>query len=170
MSQSGTVSDSGLEPRFGNSQDAAPPPHPLDGEWFLNLDGKGFGPYTGHKLKEFVADGRVTADSQVARKGSSDWTRMADDLLLGSLFASRLPAQAQRDVSAVTAQEGATIVQVTNNLAPNPAPALLVGDAAAKSAGVALLLSILICGVGQMYNGQVGKGILGIMAQVPQAI
>lgn len=36
---------------------------------------------------------------------------------------------------------------------------LASGDAAPKSPGVALLISFLICGGGQMYNGQVGKGI-----------
>nr|WP_150111299.1 MULTISPECIES: NINE protein [Mesorhizobium] len=34
------------------------------------------------------------------------------------------------------------------------------GTAANKSAGVALILSLLICGLGQFYNGQIGKGIL----------
>jgi TM2 domain-containing membrane protein YozV len=45
---------------------------------------------------------------------------------------------------------------------PNMAHAalLLSGPTAQKSPGVALLLSLLICGVGQMYNGQIAKGIL----------
>jgi TM2 domain-containing membrane protein YozV len=44
----------------------------------------------------------------------------------------------------------------------HPAAALLAAadGVGPKSPGVALLLSLVICGAGQMYNGQVGKGIL----------
>jgi TM2 domain-containing membrane protein YozV len=70
--------------------------------------------------------------------------------------------------ASVTAN-GGTIVQVTNNVpAPSLAQAalLLSGEAAPKSPGVALLLSFLICGVGQMYNRQVAKGILTLVGCV----
>ena len=54
------------------------------------------------------------------------------------------------------------MVQVTNSIAPDRAPLFIVEDGPArpKSAGTALVLSILIVGLGQIYNGQVGKGIL----------
>lgn len=35
-----------------------------------------------------------------------------------------------------------------------------------KSAGLAALLSFLIIGVGQMYNGQVGKGVLLLIGAI----
>ena len=140
---------------------APPPPHPFDAEWHVNLNGQNYGPYTGHKLKEYAQEGRVTADTQVVRVGEAGWHRIADDPVLKMLFAPAGTAQALRETSTVTAREGATVVQVTNNLAPNPMLMLDDGGIAApKSPGVALLLSLLICGVGQMYNGQVGKGIL----------
>ena len=144
-----------------NRDSSAPPPHPLDAEWHLNMDGKNYGPYTGHKLKDFLQEGRLTADSQVVRVGTTNWHRMGDDPVLRTLFAPAFPGQVARDTCTVTAKEGATVVQVTNNLAPNPM--LLLDDgglAAPKSPGVALILSLLLCGVGQMYNGQVGKGFL----------
>lgn len=49
--------------------------------------------------------------------------------------------------------------QVPNNNSAMAALLLSTGDAAPKSPGVALLLSFFIVGAGQMYNGQVGKGI-----------
>ncbi|WP_407272977.1 hypothetical protein [Radiobacillus sp. PE A8.2] len=33
-----------------------------------------------------------------------------------------------------------------------------------KNAGIAAVLSFFICGLGQIYNGQVGKGILFIIS------
>jgi TM2 domain-containing membrane protein YozV len=62
-------------------------------------------------------------------------------------------------------------VQVTNNVPGNnlnlaAAALLLDGEAANKSPGLALVLSLLICGAGQMYNGQVGKGFLMLIGCV----
>ncbi|HTQ13150.1 MAG TPA: GYF domain-containing protein [Rhizomicrobium sp.] len=151
------------------SATSAPPPHPLDAQWHLNNDGQSYGPYTGHKFKEFAAEGRVNADSQVVRSGATNWHRIADDPVLSSLFPSQFPANVP-PVGTVSAEKGATVVQVTNNLAPSPNPLLaFIGDgglAAPKSPGVALLLSLLLCGAGQMYNGQIGKGILMLIGCV----
>lgn len=41
-----------------------------------------------------------------------------------------------------------------------------VGPERNKSAGLAALLSFLIVGVGQMYNGQIGKGILLLIGAI----
>jgi TM2 domain-containing membrane protein YozV len=139
----------------------APPPHPFDSEWFLNINGQNYGPYTGHKLKEFVTDGRTTGESLVVRTGATDWHKVSDDAILKTLLPAQIPDRVPPPPSNVTAREGATVVQVTNTItAPHPAFVLDDGLAAAKSPGVALLLSILFCGAGQMYNGQVGKGFL----------
>ncbi|OAS25634.1 hypothetical protein A5481_09160 [Methylobacterium platani] len=35
-----------------------------------------------------------------------------------------------------------------------------------KSPGIALVLSLVICGIGQMYNGQVAKGILMLLGSI----
>jgi TM2 domain-containing membrane protein YozV len=53
--------------------------------------------------------------------------------------------------------------------APPPAPApLATGRAAAvgvsRSPGIALLLSFFIPGAGQLYNGEIGKGVAFIVA------
>lgn len=145
------------------------PPHPLDATWFMHTGQESYGPFTGHQLREFVRDGRLSPDTQVARAGSDKWLEAQDDPTLKSLF--KVPAihsGATRGSSetesnrAISAARGATIVQVTNNLAPQPhAPHILLetGEAKPKSAGTALLLSILFIGAGQIYNGQILKGI-----------
>ena len=131
------------------------PPHPLDGEWHIHVNGETYGPYTGHRLSEFVKEGRMDGATQVLANGSDNWTLAAQDRRLASLFK---PSN-QKSGPPITAAAGATVVQITNQIAP----ALLMDDAGAfgpKSAGVALLLSFLICGAGQMYCGRVGKGVL----------
>ncbi len=63
---------------------------PLDGRWVLDVGGRIYGPYTGHALKEYVAEGRVAAHSVVARTGrpagEEVWMPAADDPALGRLF------------------------------------------------------------------------------------
>jgi TM2 domain-containing membrane protein YozV len=142
------------------------PPHPLDKQWFAHVDGQNYGPYTGHEIRQMINKGQIIASDFLCGEGGSAWTQAKNDPLLGALFRSRSETT-QTHASPVTAN-GGTIVQVTNNI-PNFANAALLldpGAAGAKSPGVALLLSLLICGVGQMYNGQVGKGILMLIGAV----
>ncbi len=144
------------------------PPHPLDGEWFVHISSETYGPYTGHKIKEYVADGRILPTTDVMRKGADEWTDAVNDRILSSLFRGNIPAPAARIPAPaiasgpVSAAPGATVVQVTNTISPDRAHSVLIEDGPArpKSAGTALVLSILIVGLGQLYNGQVGKGIL----------
>jgi TM2 domain-containing membrane protein YozV len=157
-----------LPPRSGTASEPvamrpanniALPPHPLDKRWFAHVDGQNYGPYTGHEIKSMVEKGQIVETDFLCVEGGTAWTQAKNEPLLGALFRSR--AQAPQ-TSTVTAP-GGTIVQVTNTMpSPNLAHAalLLSGDAAPKSPGVALLLSFLLCGVGQMYNRQVGKGVL----------
>ena len=50
-----------------------PPPHPLDSEWETLFGDKTYGPYTGHRIKAFIAEGRVTAETQVRIVGTEAW-------------------------------------------------------------------------------------------------
>jgi TM2 domain-containing membrane protein YozV len=140
----------------------------------MHADGKNYGPFTGHQFRDFVRDGRLTRDTDVNKSGTDTWCKAGEDKALALLFPSAVPAQrvtqysdgSQADPNSghVHAAKGATIVQVTNNLAPPEPPKPMVilesGEAKPKSAGTALILSILCCGFGQFYNGQIGKGIL----------
>ena len=144
------------------------PPHPLDRCWFTHVDGANHGPYTGHEIKRMINTGQIIESDFLCPEGGKEWTQAKSEPLLGALFRQRSKA-AEPHSAAVTAN-GGTIVQVTNNVpSPNFAHAAFLLDtegAARKSPGIALLLSLLICGVGQMYNGQVGKGILMLIGGI----
>ena len=104
--------------------------------------------------------GQIRDSDFLCPEGGSEWGQAKNDPLLGPAFRAQQTASPPPVVT--TSANGGTVVQVTNNI-PNMAQAALLlttENAAAKSPGIALLLSLLICGVGQMYNGQVGKGIL----------
>jgi TM2 domain-containing membrane protein YozV len=140
---------------------ASPPPHPLDNHWYIYLDDAVYGPYTGHQLKDYKEEGRINAGTNVARDGAEEWIKASDDPRLASLFVQSVSPKLPPTPPNITAAPGATVVQVTNQIGPALALAALEpGEFGNKSPGVALLISILICGGGQMYNGQVAKGIL----------
>ena len=138
------------------------PPHPLDAEWFLHVDSQVYGPYTGHQLDGFAKEGRVDGASQVMLAGSDKWVRAGEDVRLAQIFR---PAHAVPAPPPISAAAGATVVQVTNTISP---PAMIALDDGSpfgpKSPGVALLLSLLLCGAGQMYCGRVGRGLLMLIS------
>jgi len=149
---------SGSEPMPLRAAEVALPPHPLDKRWYAHVDGKNYGPYTGHEIKQMAEKAQVLDSDFLCPEGGNAWTQAKNEPLLGALFRKTPPPLTS---STITAPDGGTVVQVTNHMPQNnlAAALLLEGDAANKSPGIALLLSLLICGVGQMYNGQVGKGI-----------
>lgn len=144
------------------SGDTGLPAHPLDKRWYLSVDGETYGPYSGHELKKMVSSDQFQENDFVCPEGGDSWTMAKADPLLGSVF-KRESQTAQINTPAPVHGNTGTVVQVTNQMPGNNAAAaallLSTGDAAAKSPGVALLLSFFIIGAGQMYNGQVGKGI-----------
>ncbi len=133
-------------------------PHPLDAEWHVSVDNEVYGPFTGHDLKGMAADGRLEYDGLVQKVGGpSTWVQAADDRALSKFF---MPAPAaQRPSSAsVRAGDGAQIVTVNNTIA---APMGYIGERPVdKTPFMAAILSLLIVGIGQMYNGQIGKGLM----------
>lgn len=144
---------------------SARPPHPLDGKWSMNVDGQTYGPYTGHELKEFAAEGRLDGQTQIKRVGGFDWLPAIRDQALSAFLAPDTsgppPLAATRNDAPpkVSARDGGTVVQVTNNI-QQPNMAVLLDPGANKSPFLAAVLSLLIVGVGQCYNGQWGKGIV----------
>lgn len=141
------------------------PPHPLDSQWYIHDGRESYGPYSGHQMKDFASEGRITSSTDIVPVGGETWRKAGDDAVIGALLPSArsMSPPPLPSVAGVSAAAGATIVQVTNNLAPQPTLQHVVvesGEAKQKSAGLALVLSILCVGLGQIYNGQVGKGIL----------
>lgn len=143
----------------GQTRDvAAPtPPHPLDGEWSMRLDGVTYGPYTGHQMKSYAEDGRLEPSTEVKRAGGEAWIRASEDTALAKVFASSEPPH-RKPAHGSAASNGASVVHVNQTL--NIPGGVAAAPEVDKSPGVALLLSLLIVGAGQVYNGDVGKGIL----------
>lgn len=61
-------------------------PDPLDQRWFVHIDNKTYGPYSGHEIKQFVADDRITAADLLCPEGGSAWVEAAHEPTLASLF------------------------------------------------------------------------------------
>jgi TM2 domain-containing membrane protein YozV len=143
-----------LTPSHGSP--AVPPPSPLNQEWFLHAEGETFGPYSGHAMKEHIASGRVTRSSLVARAGGNQWVEARQDPILAPLFPP--PATNPAGTAATITGNSGPVVQIHQNFGPAAVP-VYSGDIGPKSPALALVLSLIICGVGQFYNGQIGKGI-----------
>ncbi len=133
------------------------PPHPLDNDWHVHIDGQTYGPFSGHQLGDFVNEGRIDGATQVLLVGSTDWLRAAEEPKLAAIFrASRTPPPPPP----VTAAPGATVVQVTQTVTPS---VIVLDDDSSfgpKSPALALVLSLLFPGLGQIYCGRVGRGFL----------
>lgn len=139
------------------------PPHPLDADWVVSVGGSTYGPYTGHQLAEYVKEGRVTADTAVRASGSDRWITAREDIVLRQFFSPPAPRSHVESPPPpqMSARDGGTVVHVSNNMTmPNPALLADLGIVKDKSPVVALILSILFVGLGQLYNGQIGKGFL----------
>jgi TM2 domain-containing membrane protein YozV len=148
-------------------QPAAPqrvaPPHPLDAEWMMRVHGQEYGPYSGRELQEFAREGRLEAATDVRRLNGGSWIAARTDTALCGFFAAEELPPARRaaavELPGVSSGQGSTVVQVNNHVQA-PAPVLPMEMGADKSPGVALLLSFLLCGAGQLYNGDIGKGFM----------
>ena len=136
------------------------PRHPLDSEWYIHSDGQSHGPYNGHSMKSYIEAGNLKPDTLVVPAGGQDWKAAREYPVIANLFPRE--ALSSAPPPPVSAAAGATVVQVHNVIGTQQAqrPIVIDGTAAPKSAGLALFLSFIFCGAGQLYNGQVGKGIL----------
>ncbi len=64
----------------------ATPPHPYDKRWYLHLNGKTYGPYTGHQIRQMVEQDQVVASDLVYAEGDSGsaWQQIANVPILGA--------------------------------------------------------------------------------------
>ena len=132
------------------------PPHPLDMEWTLSVEGTTFGPYSGYQMAGFIKEERVLTTSLVARVGSSETVEAKDDPTLESLFDNQAREASMKPPPAgSTAQHGSQAAVGEQGL--------VVDIYRLKSPGLAVLLSLLLCGAGQMYNERIAKGF-GMLA------
>jgi TM2 domain-containing membrane protein YozV len=79
---------------------------------------------------------------------------------LASVFSTPAPKATASPPANISAAPGASVIHITNQIG-TPINALLLDDGVGpKSPGIALLLSFVFVGAGQLYNGQIAKGIL----------
>jgi Protein of unknown function (DUF2939)/GYF domain 2 len=76
---------------------AAMPPHPLDMRWYVHIEGKTYGPYSEHEIREMVEQHRVAGSALVYAEGghAPAWLQIANDPILGALFKSAETATSQ---------------------------------------------------------------------------
>jgi hypothetical protein len=67
---------------------------PLNSMWRINVSGQVYGPYTGHQIKAFAAEGRVAAHSIVQTGETGPWITAIDDPILAQLFVVSQPPAA----------------------------------------------------------------------------
>ena len=69
---------------------AAMPPHPFDKRWHVHVDGKTFGPFTGHEIRQMVEQHRIVGSDFIYAEGESGSARqkISNDPVLGALFKS----------------------------------------------------------------------------------
>lgn len=67
---------------------------PLNSMWRINVSGQVYGPYTGHQIKAFAAEGRVAAHSIVQTGEAGPWITAIDDPILAQLFVVSQPPAA----------------------------------------------------------------------------
>ena len=67
---------------------------PLNSMWRINVSGQVYGPYTGHQIKAFAAEGRVAAHSIVQTGEHGPWITAIDDPILAQFFVVSQPPAA----------------------------------------------------------------------------
>ena len=67
---------------------------PLNSMWRINVSGQVYGPYTGHQIKAFAAEGRVAAHSIVQTGEAGPWITAIDDPVLAQFFVVSQPPAA----------------------------------------------------------------------------
>lgn len=68
---------------------------PLNSMWRINVSGQVYGPYTGHQIKAFAAEGRIAAHSIVQSGEAGPWITAIDDPVLAQLFVVSQPPAAK---------------------------------------------------------------------------
>jgi hypothetical protein len=123
--------------------------------YVIGVNGQQYGPVDEAGLRQWIGEGRVSAQSLSFKSGEASWMPLGERADLKEQFAAAVPA---------AAVPGAPAVPATGPPQTPPAPAA-VGPNQPKDWLVALLLSIFLgtLGVDRFYMGYVGLGILKLL-------
>src|ERR1700679_2630988 len=64
----------------------------MSDSWFVNVQGRAYGPYSAEQMQGFAAEGRLAAHSLVTRAGDTEFRAAADEPELAALFPTPAPA------------------------------------------------------------------------------
>lgn len=155
-------------------------PDPLDGRWVLDVQGRIYGPYTGHALKEYARQGRLAPHSIVARTGrpagEEEWMRAADDPVLATLFPdTALTPTPVRSRTAATpraaadagVQYGPNKGQVDRRAQPTSFNIVIVMDVKSRSSGP---LEAAILSLGPAFKVAANTWIVHTPSGAPEVV
>src|SRR6185503_19405212 len=103
---------------------------PLNSMWRINVSGQVYGPYSGHQIKAFAAEGRIAAHSIVQTGEAGPWITAIDDPVLAQLFVVAQPHVAKPPATRPIAEQPKPHVEPAAQPA-RPAPAAAQPQAAA---------------------------------------
>ncbi len=90
----------------------------MAGAWNINVEGRRFGPFSSERMRSFVGEGRLAAQSLIAPEGTDDWHEARDEPEFRDLF----PVRAEMNAAVAS-----MLMAATNNAAPatssTPVPA-----------------------------------------------
>ncbi|MBI1212840.1 MAG: hypothetical protein GC190_15365 [Alphaproteobacteria bacterium] len=92
---------------------------PLNSMWRINVSGQVYGPYTGHQIKAFAAEGRIAAHSIVQSGEAGPWITAIDDPILSQLFIVQQPPAAKSIAEPKAAQPTRQSSAQTSNATPD---------------------------------------------------
>jgi GYF domain 2/Protein of unknown function (DUF2939) len=70
---------------MGATSKTAVPPHPFDSECYAHVDGRTYGPYSGHQIRQMVEQGQIVESDFVCRAGGSGWVQAKNDPILSTV-------------------------------------------------------------------------------------
>jgi TM2 domain-containing membrane protein YozV len=105
------------------------------------------GPFVEDQLMNMWRLGQITANAQVCLEGTEEWVPIRTEI--HTIEAFRPMNQSHRKLTPESALQ-AVLNQQTKAMQ-------------AKSAGAAVLLSVLLPGLGHLYAGEVAAGLLGLL-------
>ncbi len=76
-----------------DTSSATVPPHPFDKRWHVHVDGKTYGPYTGHEIRQMSEQHNILGSDFVYAEDGSAWLQITNDPILSALFKTSEPAR-----------------------------------------------------------------------------
>ena len=133
-----------LPPKVGGVPSSNTPTLP-PGVWNIDADGKVYGPSSRQQMRELIADGRLSAASKISKSGEAGWRRADQDPILKQLLTGIEPSDGNESAQSNPMHAAALKIEA--------------GNLEVKSPLLAVILSLIVPGAGQMYTGHITGGV-----------